>query len=57
VKVDIEVLEALGVPAETILAAIKAQRAADEQALAVRGQKNAARQKRWRALTAPGGGF
>lgn len=35
--------------AETILAALKAQRAVDEQASAVRRQKDAARQKRWRA--------
>jgi hypothetical protein len=48
-KIDIEVLEVLGVPAETILAAVKAQRAMDEQASAVRRQKDAARQKRWRA--------
>jgi hypothetical protein len=52
VKIDIEVIEALGVPTETIVAALKAQRAVDEQALAVRGQKNAARQKRWRRFCA-----
>ena len=57
VKIDIEVTEALGVPTEPIVAALKAQCAVDEQALAVRGQKDAVRQKRWRALTAPGGGF